>query len=287
MRDDCGRFGWRLSLPTDEPAAVMAGYLNHLDRRLPDEALELGAFQLQTDADLPRFGRQTETSLIESVGSCGFVHRRGERSWIVIAPVGPNESGEFVQWLQQGWSQAMLEPGGDVARPQTVLPFTLAITIVGHVPREAGIAGLTELMLAALAAPGPLGNEPPIVVISRSEPGWVDGLSRRLQQWGCSVTRISDEAPCPDEWSQHGNHRTPLVLDLRTPGGCGWSRLDDLVREGSLNRHVFLLTEDLRRQIDLLSSFGTQWESATEQVSISAMAGSMLEELTTEGAGLS
>lgn len=260
-RSEEGRFGWRLILPEDDPAGIVRGYLAHLARRLPLDVDTLGAFIVQTDADGERRRAATDVALTEAVGSCGLVLRRGDRTWIVVAPVGQDETGEFVQWLQQRWTEALGGTNAD-ASPKR-LDFTLAISTCGHVPRSDGAQGLLDLLRIGLSVPGPMGDEAPILVISRGEPGLVDGLSRRLAESGCSVTRVEAEAPCPEEWSEDAPARRPVVFDLRQGEEEGWSRLDELVRAGALHRQVYLLTEDLRRQNDRLANFGSGWYDGT------------------------
>ncbi len=271
-RSDEGRFGWRLILPEDDPAGIVRGYLAHLARRLPPDVDSLGAFVVQTDADGERRRAATDVALTEAVGSCGLVLRRGDRTWIVVAPVGEDETGEFVQWLQQRWTEALGGSKADAAPKR--LEFTLAISTCGHVLRSDGPPALLDLLRIGLCVPGPMGDEAPILVISRGEPGLIDGLSRRLAESGCSVTRVEAEAPCPEEWSEDAPARRPVVFDLRQPEEEGWSRLDELVRAGALHRQVYLLTEDLRRQNDRLANFGAAWaDGSAEAMSAEAIMG--------------
>lgn len=267
-----GAFGFELSLPLDSPAGITAGFRQYLLRRIDDPSTPLGAFLIQSDGAADGGDELTDDWLRERLGSCGLVIRRSARTWVVMAPVGADEASDFVQWLQESWTSARgrrLELHGESGAVARGTPQLLAISTLGHLTLMQDAAAWRELYETACAAIGPLGSEPPVVVISRAASTEMADLAQHLTTRGCHVTQVSAQAPCPEEWLEV----EPRVLDLRSDDDLAWQYLADLVRHGGLNRQVILLNESLQRQNERLTDVGrlfqTDFQAPVESVSAS------------------
>lgn len=263
LRDDCERFGVRIQLALDEPSSYLQGFRTQLHRRMTDSQIPIGAFLAQSDRSHELLDEATDELLRQRLGSCSLVIRRGERTWAILAPVGAEESGEFVQWIQQAWAslhqkqtQFMEANGLDCES----LPMTLSVSTVGHLNLDDELEAWTELFQMALTAVGPFGNEPPVVLLSRAELPVMDGLTRRLAGTGCRITQVHEQGFCPEEW----DGLEPRVVDLRSSDSRGWQHLEDLVRTGSLSRNVILLTDTLQKQNERLREFGHLFDTSFE-----------------------
>lgn len=258
-----GCFGVCMSVPLDEPTSFVGGYRKLLHRKLTDAQTPIGAFLAQCDRSYEAMNEATDELLRQRLGSCGLVVRRGERTWAILAPVGADESGEFVQWLQHCWTDSQQQQLGVLEATGLDTedhPRALAISTIGHLSMSEELENWVELYVAAMGAVGPFGNEPPVVLISRAEVPVMDGLTQRLAGSGCSITQVNEQGYCPDEWDSV----KPQIVDLRTSDSEGWKRLDELVRTGSLSRQVILLTESLQKQNDRLLDFGRLFETNAE-----------------------
>lgn len=254
LRDAQGRFGFRLSLPKNEPAAYLPGFVSHLRRRLEYPGTEIGFFLVQeprTDIDLGEL-------LAPWLGSCGWIQPRGELAWSVIAPIGRSEVTDFFEALGEYRRQALEARGSGPASPT---PFEASV--VAHVRIEEDLARWLEAFEATRQQANSQVTHGPIVVLAHETSPWIQGLAARLSDSGGEVVQASVVEPCDSAGDDPAALEASTVLDLRRPQAADWNRLEHLVEEGLLHRRIYLLTDDLRRQNDRLASWVESWGDRT------------------------